>query len=127
MDAAARALGEPTRRAILRLVRDEEQTVSAIASNFGVSRPAISQHLRVLQDAELVTVRSEGTRRYYRARPEGLGELRAWLDEFWSSSLHNLKIEVERQQWNDRKASAGADKADRKNKGKKETKKGKSS
>lgn len=125
MDAAARALGEPTRRAILRLVRDEEQTVSAIASNFGVSRPAISQHLRVLQDAELVTVRSEGTRRYYRARPEGLGELRAWLEDFWSSSLHNLKVEVERQQWNDRKTSSGAAKANGKNKN--ETKKGKSS
>lgn len=106
MDAAARALGEPTRRAILRLVRDDEQTVSAIASNFGVSRPAISQHLRVLQDAELVTVRSEGTRRYYRARPEGLGELRAWLEEFWSSSLHNLKVEVEREQWNERKKAS---------------------
>jgi DNA-binding transcriptional ArsR family regulator len=103
MDAAARALAEPTRRKILRLVRDTEQTVSDIAENFSVSRPAISQHLRVLQDAELVTARSEGTRRFYRARPEGMDELRAWMDEFWSDSLRNLKVEVEREQWNSRK------------------------
>ena len=103
MDAAARALAEPTRREILRLVRDTEQTVSDIAENFSVSRPAISQHLRVLQDAELVTARSEGTRRFYRARPEGMDELRAWMDEFWSHSLRDLKVEVEREQWNSRK------------------------
>ena len=103
MDAAARALAEPTRRQILRLVRDTEQTVGDIAGNFSVSRPAISQHLRVLQDAELVTARSEGTRRFYRARPEGMDELRAWMDEFWSGSLRNLKVEVEREQWNSRK------------------------
>jgi DNA-binding transcriptional ArsR family regulator len=103
MDAAARALAEPTRREILGLVRDTEQTVTAIAENFSVSRPAISQHLRVLQDAELVTARSEGTRRVYRAPPEGMGELRAWMDEFWSDSLRTLKVEVEREQWNSRK------------------------
>jgi DNA-binding transcriptional ArsR family regulator len=103
MDAAARALAEPTRRKILRLVRDTEQTVGDIAENFSVSRPAISQHLRVLQDADLVTARSEGTRRFYRARPEGMDELRAWMDEFWSDSLRNLKVEVEREQWNSRK------------------------
>jgi DNA-binding transcriptional ArsR family regulator len=103
MDAAARALAEPTRREILRLVRDTEQTVSDIAENFSVSRPAISQHLRVLQDAELVTARSEGTRRFYRTRPEGMDELRAWMDEFWSDSLRTLKVEVEREQWNSRK------------------------
>ena len=103
MDAAARALAEPTRREILRLVRDTEQTVSDIAENFSVSRPAISQHLKVLQDAELVTARSEGTRRFYRARPEGMHELRAWMDEFWSDSLRTLKVEVEREQWNSRK------------------------
>lgn len=102
MDAAARALAEPTRREILRLVRDDERTVSDIAKNFSVSRPAISQHLRILHDAELVTVRSEGTKRLYRARPEGLDGLREWLDEFWSSSLSALKVEVEREQWNNK-------------------------
>lgn len=105
MDAAARALAEPTRRTILRLVRDEERTVTDIADNFTISRPAISQHLRVLQEAELVTARSEGTRRYYRARPEGLEELRGWMNDFWGDALHALKIEVEREQWNSRKGT----------------------
>lgn len=103
MDAAARALAEPTRREILRLVRDEERTVSDIAEHFTVTRPAISQHLRVLADAELVNVRSDGTRRYYRARPEGLAELADWMGEFWNTSLQALSEEVEREQWNERK------------------------
>lgn len=98
MDAAARALAEPTRRQILQLVRDEERTVSNLADQFTISRPAVSQHLKVLQDADLVNVRSEGTRRYYRARPEGLAELTEWLDGFWTSSLRRLAIEVERDQ-----------------------------
>jgi DNA-binding transcriptional ArsR family regulator len=104
MDAAARAVAEPTRRAILQLVRDTERSVSDIADRFDVSRPAISQHLRVLTDAELVTVRAEGTRRYYRARPEGLAELTAWLEGFWTTSLRTLKVEVEREQWNEKLA-----------------------
>lgn len=103
MDAAARALSEPTRRGILELVRDEERTVSDIAKHFAVSRPAISQHLRVLSEAELVNVRSEGTRRYYRARPEGLADLSDWMREFWTSSLADLAEEAERDQWNQRK------------------------
>jgi DNA-binding transcriptional ArsR family regulator len=98
MDAAARALAEPTRRQILQLVRDEERTVSNLADQFTISRPAVSQHLKVLQDADLVNVRSEGTRRYYRARPEGLAELTEWLDGFWTSSLRRLAIEVEREE-----------------------------
>jgi DNA-binding transcriptional ArsR family regulator len=98
MDAAARALAESTRRQIMQLVRDEERTVSNLADQFTISRPAISQHLKVLQDADLVNVRSEGTRRYYRARPEGLAELTEWLDGFWTSSLRRLAIEVERDQ-----------------------------
>jgi DNA-binding transcriptional ArsR family regulator len=104
MDAAARALAEPTRREILHLVRDDERTAGDIATHFAVSRPAISQHLRVLADAELVAVRSEGTRRYYRARPDGLAELRDWLDGFWTSSLRRLAVEVERDEWNKKKA-----------------------
>lgn len=99
MDATVRALAEPTRREILRLVRDHERTAGEIADQFTVTRPAISQHLRVLKDADLVNVRNEGTRRYYSARPEGLRELRGWLDEFWATSLERLKIEVEREQW----------------------------
>jgi DNA-binding transcriptional ArsR family regulator len=99
MDAAAHALSEPTRRVILELVRDEERSVGEIASHFTVTRPAISQHLRVLQDAELVNVRPSGNRRYYRARPEGLTDLRGWLESFWRTSLRNLKVEVERERW----------------------------
>jgi DNA-binding transcriptional ArsR family regulator len=98
MDAAARALAEPTRRQILHLVRDEERTVSNLAEQFTVSRPAISQHLKILHEADLVNVRSEGTRRYYRARPEGLAELTEWLDGFWTSSLRRLAAEVEHDQ-----------------------------
>lgn len=103
MDAAVRALAEPRRREILRLVRDDERTVTDIAQHFDVSRPAISQHLRVLANAELVHVRSEGTRRYYRARPEGLSELAQWMDGFWRSSLQTLRIEAEREHWNNQK------------------------
>ena len=97
MDAAARAIAEPTRREILQLVRDDERTASDIASHFDVSRPAISQHLRVLTDAELVTVRTDGTRRYYLTRPEGLAELTTWMQGFWSSSLTRLKVEAEQE------------------------------
>lgn len=103
MDAAARAVADPTRREILHLVRHDERTVSDIAEHFDITRPAISQHLRVLADAELVTVRNEGTRRYYRARPEGLAELTEWMAGFWTSSLRSLALEVEREQWNARK------------------------
>jgi DNA-binding transcriptional ArsR family regulator len=103
MDAAARALAEPTRRAILELVRDDEMPVGEIAEHFPVSRPAISQHLRVLQEADLVDVRDEGTRRYYRARPEGLAELRLWLEDFWRDHLQRLKLEVEQEQWRSRR------------------------
>lgn len=106
MDAVARAVAEPTRREILRLVRDDERTVSNIAEHFDMSRPAISQHLKVLTEAELVTVRNEGTRRFYRARPEGLAELTEWMTGFWSTSLQTLAIEVEREQWNTKKAES---------------------
>ncbi len=106
MDAAARAVAEPRRREILRLVRDGERTVSDIAEHFDVSRPAISQHLRVLADAELVTVRHDGTRRFYRARPEGLAELTEWMTGFWTSSLQTLAAEVEREQWKSKKTNS---------------------
>lgn len=108
MDAAARALSDPTRREILTLVRDEERSASDIAANFDVTRPAISQHLKVLHSAELVSVRQDGTRRLYSARPEGMGELRAWMDDFWSSRLTTLKVEVEREMWNEAKDERAA-------------------
>ena len=96
MEAALRALSDPGRRRILTLVRDEEHSAGEIAAEFTVSWPAVSQHLRVLREAGLVTERREGTRRLYRARPEGLDEVRAFLDEFWDVKLERLKREVER-------------------------------
>ena len=99
MDAAVRALAEPTRREILELVSDRERTAGDIAKHFPISRPAVSQHLRLLEDAELVTVRAEGTRRYYRARPEGLAELRSYLNGFWSEGLADLKRAAEQEEW----------------------------
>jgi len=82
VEAAIRAIAEKHRREIVRLVRDEELTAGQIASHFDVSRPAVSQHLRILKDTGLVTERRQGTRRYYRARVEGLAELRAFLEIF---------------------------------------------
>jgi DNA-binding transcriptional ArsR family regulator len=96
METALRALSDPGRRRILTLVRDEEHSAGEIAAEFTVSWPAVSQHLRVLKEAGLVTERREGTRRLYRARPEGLDDVRAFLDEFWDEKLERLKREVER-------------------------------
>jgi DNA-binding transcriptional ArsR family regulator len=90
------ALADPRRRAILALVRDVERPAGEIAGHFpDVTGPAISQHLRVLRAAGLVAERRAGTRRFYRARPEGLRELRAWLREFWGDALEDLKDAAE--------------------------------
>ena len=98
MEAALKAIAEPRRRAILRLVSDTELSAGNIAERFDVTRPAVSQHLSVLKEAGLVTERRNGTRRLYRARPEGLVEVRAFLDEFWSDRLETLKREAEREE-----------------------------
>jgi DNA-binding transcriptional ArsR family regulator len=95
VEAAVRALAEPRRRDILYLVRGDELSAGAIASHFDVSRPAISQHLRVLKDAGLLAERRDGTRRLYRVRPEGFSELREFLDEFWGEGLARLKSAAE--------------------------------
>ena len=95
MEAALRAIAEPRRRRILQLVGSEELSAGEIASHFEVTRPAISQHLTVLRGAGLVTERRDGTRRLYRARPEGLAELRSFLDEFWAEGLDRLKAAAE--------------------------------
>ena len=76
--------------------RRTRETLELIAAEFTVSWPAVSQHLRVLKEAGLVTERREGTRRLYRARPEGLTDVRAFLDSFWDDKLERLKREVER-------------------------------
>src|SRR5438552_7301688 len=98
MEAALRAIAEPRRRAILRLVRDGELSAGEIASHFEVTRPAVSQHLTVLREAGLLVERREGTRRFYQARPEGLEGLRAFLDEFWAAGLARLKLAAELDQ-----------------------------
>ena len=86
-DEALKAIAEPRRRAILRLVADDELAAGEIAATFDVTRTAISQHLAVLKNAGLLTERREGTRRLYRARPEGLDGLREFLDDMWAASL----------------------------------------
>ena len=98
MEAALRAIAEPHRREILRLVHDRELPAGEIASHFDVTRPAISQHLTVLKSAGLVTERREGTRRLYRARPEGLAELRDFLRDFWDERLRKLARAAEHEE-----------------------------
>jgi DNA-binding transcriptional ArsR family regulator len=95
MEAALRAIAEPRRRAILELVADRELSAGEIAARFDVTRPAISQHLTVLKGAGLVTERRDGTRRMYRARPEGLDEVREFLELFWGNQLRRLKTVAE--------------------------------
>src|SRR5229473_5481294 len=94
-DETLKAIAEPRRRAILRLVADDELAAGEIAAVFDVTRTAISQHLTVLKNAGLLTERREGTRRLYRARPEGLAGLRQFLDEMWASSLDTARRLVE--------------------------------
>ena len=98
MDAALKAIAEPNRRRIIRLVRDDELSAGEIASHFDISWPAISQHLGVLKEAGLVDERRNGVRRLYRARPEGLTELQAFLEELWNDRLTALKREAEREE-----------------------------
>ena len=98
MEAALKAIAAPRRRQILKLVRDGELTAGEIASHFDVTRPAVSQHLNVLKEAGLVSERRNGTRRLYRARPEGLAELRDFLTEFWDVRLETLKREAQKEE-----------------------------
>ena len=96
LDSVAHALSDGTRRGLLRLVRDHERAAGELAVAFPqISRPAVSQHLRVLQDAGLVTVRPDGNRRLYRARAEGLSEVWRFVDEMWTDRLAKLKLAAE--------------------------------
>jgi DNA-binding transcriptional ArsR family regulator len=106
VQTVVQALGEPRRREILRLVRDRELAAGEISAHFEVTRPAISQHLTVLKNAGLLTERRAGTRRLYRARPEGMAELRSFLDGFWEEGLERLKHAAEREQRGGRVARA---------------------
>jgi DNA-binding transcriptional ArsR family regulator len=98
MDLALKALAEPRRRAILRLVRDDELSSGEIASRFDVTGPAISQHLGVLREAGLVAERRVGTRRLYRARAEGLADVRRFVEGFWDQRLDRLRDAAEEDQ-----------------------------
>jgi DNA-binding transcriptional ArsR family regulator len=98
VEAALKAIAGPRRRQILQLVRDEELSAGEIAAHFDVTRPAVSQHLTVLKEAGLVDERRNGTRRLYRARPEGLSELKSFLDELWGDRLEALKREAEQEE-----------------------------
>ena len=98
MEAALKAIAAPHRRQILSLVRDGELSAGEIAAHFEVTRPAVSQHLNVLKEAGLVSERRNGTRRLYRARPEGLVPVKQFLEEFWDPRLEALKREIEREE-----------------------------
>ena len=89
-------LADPTRRRVFERLRHGPRPVNLIAAGLPVSRPAVSQHLKALKDAGLVEERSEGARRIYSMRREGLMELREWLDSFWGEALEAFKLEAER-------------------------------
>jgi len=95
IDRQLDCLGDATRRAVLRLLREGPRSVGDIAAHFPVSRPAISQHLRVLSDAGFVSAQPSGTRRVYQCRPDAFGSLRAYIDEFWAVGLNNFKERAE--------------------------------
>lgn len=100
------ALGDATRRAILLRLRGRPQAVGELAHTFPISRPAISQHLRILKDAGLVTDRPVGTRRLYAVQPNGLRALREFLDEFWTDALDAFKAQAEAEAAPDRRGPA---------------------
>src|SRR5215469_10963442 len=96
VDRVFTALYDPTRRAVFERLGRGPQPVGELARGLPVTRPAVSQHLKVLKEAGLVDDRSEGTRRIYQIDPKGLGAMRAWLDQFWTSALDAFAAEVER-------------------------------
>jgi DNA-binding transcriptional ArsR family regulator len=91
------ALGDPTRRAIFERLANGPKAVGEIASELPVSRPAVSQHLKVLKQAGLVTDRAEGTRRLYQLNPQGIRDLRAYFDQFWDQALASFKEAAEKE------------------------------
>ena len=94
--AALATLADPTRRLLMERLRSGPRPVGELARGLPMSRPAVSQHLKILKDARLVTDRAEGTRRVYQVDPAGLGEIRRWLDQFWDASLESFRSEVEK-------------------------------
>ena len=99
LDQELQAIADSTRRRILRLVRDREVSAGGIADQFpGISRPSVSQHLRVLLNAGLLTVRRDGNRRLFRLRSDGLTGAAAFIDDLWGDSLSRLKQAAEDEQ-----------------------------
>jgi DNA-binding transcriptional ArsR family regulator len=96
--AGLSALGDPTRRVIFERLAERPRAVGELARELPVSRPAVSQHLRVLKDAGLVVDRPAGARRIYQLDPDGVGALRAYLDQFWTSALAAYKTAVEQRE-----------------------------
>src|SRR5437868_8475349 len=92
------ALADPTRRAVFERLGQGPRAVGELAAGLPVSRPAVSQHLKVLKEAGLVIDRPDGARRVYQIDPQGLGQLRAWLDRFWDEALEAFKAEAEREE-----------------------------
>ena len=97
-DRLFNALADPTRRRLFERLAERPQTVGALAADLPVSRPAVSQHLKVLKDAGLVTDEARGTSRIYRIDPRGLGPMRRWLDQQWDRSLANFKALAEQEE-----------------------------
>ena len=97
------ALGDPTRRAVLKRLRDGGRSVGEIAEGMEVSRPAVSQHLKILKTARLVTVHAEGTRRVYAVDTRGIESLRKWLEGFWDEALTAFTAVAEREATKERK------------------------
>ena len=95
-DKTFAALADPTRRRVFERLASGPQAVVDLARGMPVSRPAISQHLKVLKEARLITDRAQGTRRIYEIDPHGLGQVRAWLDQLWDAALLSFKAEAER-------------------------------
>jgi len=93
-EKALQCLSDPTRRQVFERLRSGPQSVGVVARGLPVSRPAVSQHLKALKAAGLVSDRPEGTRRVYYVDPDGLGELRRWLDGFWTDALESFRNEV---------------------------------
>ena len=104
-ERALDALGDPTRRQIFKRLRGGARSVGQLAHGMDVSRPAVSQHLRVLKEARLVTDRAEGTRRLYAVDTRGVEALRDWLDGFWDEALSAFKSAAEQEAAKERKST----------------------
>ena len=98
IETVLQALVEPHRREILEYLRAGELSSGQVSAHFTLTRPAVSQHLKVLTEAGLITMRREGTKRIYRARPQGLAELRKFIETFWDDSLQELKRQAEAEE-----------------------------